>query len=121
MDRQEYRPMYLKVERDSQYERDGDQVSELRDIINKHYCMLRVAEISDSHDIQHFGFLHEELRMQDFSIVRFDPFSEDCGVSESQTDYKTRDEALEAAKRYLADVGYRAVPVDLEGMLKTCR
>ncbi|MGM5488173.1 MAG: hypothetical protein ACQESG_04455 [Nanobdellota archaeon] len=92
-------------------------VEDIASVIRTHSEQFNKVLRSDKADPKGFGFFDEKLRTDDWALLKFHPYSVDCGISQQQTLYQTRDQSLNAAIQYLGDNGYHAKPIDLERMI----
>ena len=108
-----YKADYLKVTGKN----EAHPVKNITDILTAHSTIIHQANRSEEIDPKVFGFFHEQLRTHEWVVLRFDPYSVDCGMQKKDTAYETRDQALNAAIQYLGNNGYQAKSFDLEGMI----
>ena len=106
-----FRSNYLKVVSKD----DNHKLQDLSFALSKYETIIYQEDRRDGKSSEaFFGYFYEILRTDDWSLLRFSPYSQDWNISEKATSYETQDKALEAAINFLDTEGYKAKSFDLE-------
>lgn len=106
-----YKPYYLKI---IPTESNSSEMGRVLQIYTEERMSAAFKGVKDK---DNFGVLTEILSRQNWSILKFDPISQDVGFTKKETPYKRREDALSAAQSYFKGKGYEAKEFDLESII----